>query len=114
MAITGICKKSRGRYEDEIRSKDLEKVKNRKKDVQNDNELLEIENEIKIAEKGIEVAEKAISDGSQKLELHLAMRHINTDKIRSDHALIKMGLERKKKLEDDISDLKKKKKLKLN
>ena len=57
----------------------------------------EIENDIKLVEKGIEVAEKAIRDGSNKLDQHLSVKKVNTEKIKANNALIQMGLERKKK-----------------
>ncbi|CAL4060167.1 unnamed protein product [Meganyctiphanes norvegica] len=114
-ALLESVKQSRSRYEEELRSKEKEKSKNvKEKDAQKESELYEIENDIKLVEKGIEVAEKAISDGSNKLDQHLSVKNVNTEKIRADNALIQMGLERKKKLNDDLSNLiKKKKKLKL-
>ncbi|CAL4239329.1 unnamed protein product [Meganyctiphanes norvegica] len=114
-ALLESVKQSRSRYEEELRSKEKEKSKNvKEKDAQKESELYAIENDIKLVEKGIEVAEKAISDCSKKLDQHLSVKNVNTEKIRADNALIQMGLERKKKPNDDLSNLiKKKKKLKL-
>ena len=55
------------------------------------------------------VINKAISDGSKKLEQHLASKTLDAEKLHSDNELIQMGLQRKRKLADDLSNLKKKK-----
>ena len=88
-----------------------QKITNRAKvkTSQEKNELLNIDNEIRKIERGIEVADKAISDGSKKLEQHLASKTLDAEKLHSDNELIQMGLQRKSKLADDLSNLKKKK-----
>ena len=60
---------------------------------QEKNELLNIDNEIRKIERGIEVADKAISDGSKKLEQHLASKTLDAEKLHSDNELIQMGLQ---------------------
>ena len=69
--------------------------------------MLNIDNEIRKIERGIEIADKVISDGSKKLEQHLASKTLNAEKLHSDNELIQMGLQRKRKLAD-LSNSKKK------
>ena len=76
--------------------------------------MLIIDNEIRKIERGIEVCDKAISDGSKKLEQHLASKTLDAEKLHSDNELNQMGLQRKRKLADDLSNLKKKKNALLN
>ena len=80
----------------------------RKRDNQEKSELLKVESEIKNLETGIEVAEKAISDGSSRLERHLAKTPLDPVKLQADNALIQMGVQRRKKLNDELAILTKK------
>ena len=99
-------KMSRNRYEQELKANEQARLnENKVQEIKEKNELLNIETEIKKLEKGIEVADKAISDGSKKLEYHLATTPLDPDKLQSDSALIQMGVQSKKKLTDDISIL---------
>ena len=70
----------------------------------------DIDNEIKKIEKGIEIADEAIRDGSSKLNAHLSGKKIDPEKLQAD--LIQMGLQRKNKLSEELSNLRKKKKAK--
>ena len=82
-------KQSRNRYEEELKAIEQKKTNRAKvKTSQEKNELLDIDNEMRKIERGIEVADKAISDGSKKLEQHLASK---AKKLRSDNELIQMG-----------------------
>ena len=80
----------------------------RKRDNQEKSELLKVESEIKNLETGIEVAEKPISDGSSRLEMHLAKTHLDSVKLQADNALIQMGVQRRNKLNDELAILTKK------
>ena len=72
--------------------------------------MLNIDNEIRKIVRGIEDADKAIREGSKKLEQRLASKTLDAEKLHSDNELIQMGLQRKKKLADDLTNLKRKKK----
>lgn len=95
-------KMSRARYELELKSKEEEKSKTQS-EMKEGNELLIVEDQIKKMKKGIEVADKAISDGSMKLEKHLAANPLDQAKLQADNALIQMGLQRKKKLNEELA-----------
>ena len=88
-------KMSRTRYEQELKANEQVRSKS-KEEIQGKNELLTVESEIKKLEKGIEVADKAISDGSSKLERHLVTTPFDPEKLQSDSALIKMGVQKRK------------------
>ena len=102
------------KYKEELKANE-EKARSLKrgKEAQNENSIRNIESEIKKTELGIEVAEKAISDGSSKLQAHLAANTLDPMKLQADSSLIQMGLERKKKLSEDLSNLIKRKKAKM-
>ena len=103
---------SRNRYEEELKSIEQKKINRAKvKTSQEKNELVNIDNETRKIERGIEGADKAIRDGSKKLEQHLASKTLDAEKFHSDNELIQMGLQRKRKLADDLSNLKRKKNL---
>ena len=107
-------KLSRSRYEEELREKEQKARSERMdKEIQSKNAIKDIDSEIKKIEMGIEVADKAISDGSRKLEVHLLARKLDPEKLQQDNSLIQMGLQRKKKLTEDLSHLIKKKKAKI-
>ena len=99
-------KSSRSRYVQELKEKEVRSK--RKRDNQEKSELLKVESEIKNLETGIEVAEKAISDGSSRLERHLAKTPLDPVKLQADNALIQMGVQRRKKLNDELAILTKK------
>ena len=75
-----------------------------------------IDGEIHKIQQSIEIADKAISDGSTriKLEKHLAAKTLDPQKLQADNSLIQMGIQRKQKLTEDLSNLIKKKKAKLS
>ena len=102
-------KQSSSRFHGELKTKERKQNKEKEIDIQENNELSNIEDEIKIKEKGIEVAEQAISDGSKKLEQHLAVKKLNTAVLQKDNELIQMGMQRKRKLSDELANLMKKK-----
>ena len=103
-------KLSSSRYKEELREKEEKaKLKHKKKEKERRNDIQDIEREIKKIENGIEVADKAISDGSSKLEAHLSSKRLDPVKLQADIALIQMGIQRKKKLLEDLSNLLKKK-----
>ncbi|CAL4090720.1 unnamed protein product [Meganyctiphanes norvegica] len=88
-------KSSRSRYVQELKAKEEVRSK-RKRDNQEKSELLKVESEIKNIETGIEVAEKAISDGSSRLERHLAKTPLDPVKLQADNAIIQMGVQKEK------------------
>ena len=103
-------KLSSSRYKEELREKEEKaKLKHKEKEKERRNDIQDIEREIKKIENGIEVADKAISDGSSKLEAHLSSKRLDPVKLQADIALIQMGIQRKKKLLEDLSNLLKKK-----
>ena len=104
-------KLSRKRYEEEQKAL---AEKKKKKANKKGNDIQDIETEIKNLEKGIEVADQAISEGSSNLEAHLNAKHVDTKKLQADNHMIQMGLQRKRKLLKEISELIKKKKAKIS
>ena len=107
-------RESSSRYKEELKAKE-EKARSLKKgeESRNENAIRNLESEIKTTELGIKVAEQAIIDGSSKMQAHLDAKNFDPMKIRADHSLIQMGLERNKKLTEDLSNLIMKKKAKL-
>ena len=104
-------KLSRSRYEEELKENEQKEAsKNKEKEILNNNLIEDIDNEIKKIEKGIEIADEAIRDGSSKLNAHLSGKKIDPEKLQAD--LIQMGLQRKNKLSEELSNLRKKKKAK--
>ena len=106
-------KLSRSRYEEELREKEKAKSERMDKEILSKNAIKDIDSEIKKIQMGIEVADKAISDGSKKLQVHLIARKLDPEKLQKDNSLIQMGLQRKEKLNEDLSHLINKKKAKL-
>ena len=98
---------SRSRYVQELKAKEEVRSK-RKRDSEDSSEFLKVESKIKNLETGIEVAEKAISDGSSRLERHLAKTPLDPVQLQADNALIQVGIERRKKLNDELAILTKK------
>ena len=96
------------RYVQELKAKEEVRSK-RKRDNQEKSELLIVETEIKSLETGIEVAEKVISDGISRMERHLAKTPLDPVKLQTDNALIQMGVQRRKNLNDELAILTKKK-----
>ena len=106
-------KLSRSRYEEELKENERkESSKNKEKEIQNNNSIEDIDIEIKKIEKGIEIADEAIRDGSSKLNSHLSAKKIDPEKLQADNSLIQMGLQRKNKLSEELTNLRKKKKAK--
>ena len=106
-------KLSRSRYEEELKENEQKEAsKNKEKEILNNNSIEDIDNEIKKIEKGIEIADEAIRDGSSKLNAHLSGKKIDPEKLQADNSLIQMGLQRKNKLSEELSNLRKKKKAK--
>ena len=108
-------KLSRSKYEEELKEKERKsRSENKVKEIHNRNAIQDIETEIKKIERDIEVADKAISDGSSKLAAHLSAKKIEPEKLHEDNSLIQMGVQRKKKLSEDLSNLRKKKRAKMS
>ena len=100
-------KLSRSRYEEELKENEQKEAsRNKEKEILNNNMIEDIDNEIKKIEKGIEIADEAIRDGSSKLNAHLSGKKIDPEKQQADS--IQMGLQRKNKLSEELSNLRKK------
>ena len=69
------------------------------------NQIEDIDGEIHKIQQSIEIADKAISDGSSKWEKHLAAKTLDPQKFQADNSLIQMGIQRKQKLTEDLSNL---------
>ena len=71
------------------------------------NEVCQIDGEICRLEQAMEVAENIIVEGNQKLQTALRAIPLSTQKIQMASSQIEMGMDRKRKLAEDIVQLKK-------
>ena len=92
--------------QEQLKLKNEEAKKTEKK-----NELVYIDKEIQLKTGDLKVAEDRISEGNLKLQKALRETKLSRKDIQEAQSLIDMGIERKRKVEEDLVQLNKKRKL---
>ena len=109
--LLSSVKSARQRYESDLAAKRrLEEAKQsekeKKQEIDSLNEELQlIDEQLKMKENGIKVALETVEEGNKNLEKELATPKSSKGKMQQAQSMISMGLERKRKLEEEIKEL---------
>ena len=109
--LLSSVKSARQRYESDLAAKRrLEEAKQsekeKKQEIDSLNEELQlIDEQLKMKENGIKVALETVEEGNKNLEKELAAPKSSKGKMQQAQSMTSMGLERKRKLEEEIKEL---------